>query len=243
MAEARVRLYSIFKDAAGTAEVSVECPKRLGELIEELRASSDIARAFSLVGDHFMVIDGDGKRLSPDSIVECGMIVHLIPLPSGGSKPAIEVGILSPGDPVDFNRIIRLFSSTSTDTGAVGLFIGVVRGLNKGSKVEKLNYDHVAGAAERVMESIAREEAEKWDLRGVGIYHYTGERSPGEYTLIVVVAGVSRRNIYPALESIVDRVKREVPIFKEEYREEGKVYIVGDREITARHSPERGFNV
>lgn len=231
MSYVRVKLYSVFRDVAGLEEISVGCPKRLGDLLDEIR-STRLERAFSLVGDGFMVIDDEGSRIPHDQVIECGRTIHLIPSPSGGDL-VVEVGVLKRGDAVDINALVERLSRSSSDTGAVAVFVGSVRGLNRGKRVEMLYYDHVEGALERVMESIAREEAGKWGLRGVAIYHYVGERRPGEYTLIVAVSGVSRTSVYPALESIVERVKREAPVFKIEYREGETVYMIGDREVKA----------
>jgi molybdopterin synthase catalytic subunit len=60
------------------------------------------------------------------------------------------------------------------------------------------------------------------------IWHYTGARKPGEITLIIATVGKSRDEAISAARVILERVKREVPIFKLEKREDGEYWIIGD---------------
>jgi molybdopterin synthase catalytic subunit len=56
----------------------------------------------------------------------------------------------------------------------------------------------------------------------VQIHHLLGEFSVGEDLVYVLVAGAHRKDVFPVLEEAVERYKKEVLIFKKEYRIDGK---------------------
>ncbi len=126
--------------------------------------------------------------------------------------------------------ILEEVSKTAVDkeVGGVEVFMGVVKGRVGGFKVEKLVYTAYKEVAERVLERIAREEAEKNSLEAVVILHRLGEVRPGEATVIIVAAGRGRDEVNRATRVIIDRVKKEAPIFKLEVREDGEYWVIGD---------------
>lgn len=223
----RVKLYSILRDSMGLSELAIEVSEgsTVRELIERLKADERFARALTLARS-VIVLDSEGRRLGEDEVVTSGTI-HVMPPPAGGAY--IEVGIAT--DELDIGEIERRLSKASR--GAVSLFIGYVKAENEGERVEALVYEHSEELLEKVLERIAREEAEKWGLSGISIYHYVGRREVGERTIVVGVAAGSRKEVLPALTEIVERVKREAPIWKVELRSSGKYYILGDSHIKA----------
>ncbi|MCE4599337.1 MAG: molybdenum cofactor biosynthesis protein MoaE [Desulfurococcales archaeon] len=241
MPEVTLRFYSILRDAFGSGEVkiNVEGDYTIRRIVEELsKTNQRLKAALDAIGWELMVVV-DGKPSDLDDKVGDAKTIHLMPPPAGGSR-IIRVGVLGKERRIDFNKLIEELGKTSRRVGAVGLFVGVVRGVNQGEEVLSLDYEHAGEIADDVLRRIAEEEAERHDLEGVAIYHYTGTLNPGELTIVVAVAGESRKNIYPALESLVERVKHEAPIWKLEYRGGGKrVYILGDKYIDASLTQER----
>ncbi len=109
--------------------------------------------------------------------------------------------------------------------GAIALFIGVVRGETlKREKVQKLMLEAYEEKANEVLANICSDLAKKSGIVDVQIHHLLGEFSVGEDLVYVLVAGSHRRNVFPVLEEAVERYKKEVPIFKKEYKidEKGK---------------------
>ncbi len=227
----RVRLYSLLADAVGSREVEVGTVEGLtvGEFIERLAEMyPGLRRALDAI-DWSVTVIVDGRRVGMDDRLE-GELVHILPPSAGGLH--VEVGVLRRGENVDYNELIGRLSRSSRETGGIAIFVGVVRGVNQGEDVEELIYEHSEDLANDVLERIAVEEARKHGLTGVAIYHYTGRLKVGDTTMIVAVAGESRRNVFPGLHSIVERVKHEAPIWKLEVRTGGRrVYIVGDKYI------------
>jgi molybdopterin synthase catalytic subunit len=103
-------------------------------------------------------------------------------------------------------------------TGAIALFIGVVRGETvKGEKVQRLEIEAYEEKANEVLANICNDLKKREDIVDVQIHHLLGEFSVGEDLVYVLVAGLHRKNVFPALEKAVDRYKKEAPIFKKEY--------------------------
>ncbi|MBS7616576.1 molybdenum cofactor biosynthesis protein MoaE [Candidatus Bathyarchaeota archaeon] len=121
-------------------------------------------------------------------------------------------------------------------TGALALFIGVVRGENvNGEKVQKLEIEAYEEKADEVLSSICSDIKRKYGLVDVQIHHFLGEFNVGEDLVYVVVAGSHRENVFPALREAVERYKREAPIFKKEYvtaiNGKTKAYWVTEHEV------------
>ena len=104
--------------------------------------------------------------------------------------------------------------------GAIGLFIGVVRGetleLEK-ETVEKLTIEAYEEKADQLLEKISRELSQKPGVVNVQIHHLLGEFKVGDDLVYVAVAGAHRTDVFPILREAVERYKVEVPVFKKEH--------------------------
>ena len=101
--------------------------------------------------------------------------------------------------------------------GAIGLFIGVVRGETlKGEKVEKLELEAYEEKANQVLTKICDDLTLKPGIVNVQIHHLLGEFNVGDDLVYVAVAGSHRTDIFPVLREAVERYKSEAPVFKKE---------------------------
>ena len=101
--------------------------------------------------------------------------------------------------------------------GAIGLFIGVVRGETfDGQKVVKLQLDAYEEKANQVLGKICDDLTEKPGIVNVQIHHLLGEFNVGDDLVYVAVAGSHRTDVFPVLREAVERYKSEAPIFKKE---------------------------
>lgn len=142
----------------------------------------------------------------------------------------VSVKVLNKEENISLDSIISELANADLDhyVGGIGLFIGLVKGKVNGSTVLSLEYSSIKDLAEKAMSQIAYEISEKYDLKGVLIYHRVGDLKPGETTLVIAVAGKSRVSVMPALAETLERVKKEVPVFKLEHRSDGDYWIIGD---------------
>lgn len=130
---------------------------------------------------------------------------------------------------IDLNELVREVARRNSrrGSGAIAIFVGVVKGVVDEDPVVSLEYEAYQPYAEEKLEQIAREE-EGDNIDEVRIYHRIGSLGPGEPTIYIVVAGKSRIDAISSIRRLVERVKHEVPIFKLERRSSGEYWVLGD---------------
>ena len=129
-------------------------------------------------------------------------------------------------DELDPGRVVE--HVRRDDAGAIALFYGVVRDHNRGRKVMRLEYDAYPEMATKVMQRIADEVKERFNVAETAIQHRTGRLEIGETSLLVAVSSAHRKEAFEACHALVDRLKEEVPIWKKEVFEGGEEWIEGD---------------
>ncbi|MGC8573597.1 MAG: hypothetical protein C0171_02525 [Caldisphaera sp.] len=228
----KIKLYSILREIFGSNEIIVEFKHEnitVNDVLETLTKkinnnSTQLNQLFNSI--QFVA---NGKPLAKDEIIPNSVdIIYLLPPSSGG---IIDIKILT-SEHIDLNDLIKKLY-IDENVGAIAIFVGIVRKINKNEKVKKLLYEHSEELIEEKLKEIAIRGINKFKLFSVSIYHYVGERKPGDLTMIVAVSGESRKNVFPAIEEIVNEVKHEAPIWKQEYRESGKYFILGENQIKA----------
>ena len=100
--------------------------------------------------------------------------------------------------------------------GAIGVFIGVVRGMAGEGRVSRLQLQAYEEKADEVLAKICEDLKKKPNIVDVQIHHLLGDFEVGEDLVYVLVAGGHRQQVFPVLEEAVERYKKEAPIFKKE---------------------------
>lgn len=108
--------------------------------------------------------------------------------------------------------------------GAVVVFDGIVRD-DEITAMELEAYREVAVAE---MEEIARKAAEEHGLLHVDVVHRIGRLSVGENILVIVVSAGHRQAAYAGSRSIIDGIKKSVPIWKKELTKDGGRWVDGE---------------
>uniref|UniRef100_A0A7C4B8H5 Molybdenum cofactor biosynthesis protein MoaE n=1 Tax=Thermofilum pendens TaxID=2269 RepID=A0A7C4B8H5_THEPE len=119
-------------------------------------------------------------------------------------------------------------SALGDDVGAVAVFVGRVKGVVEGKRVDSLEYEVLEPQASLTLQRICEEEAEKHGLAGVRVYHKRGLARVGEPVLFIAAASKGRREALEALREILERVKHEAFVWKLERREDGEYWVLGD---------------
>lgn len=111
--------------------------------------------------------------------------------------------------------------------GAVATFVGVVRELNLGRRVVRLEYEAYAPLAVRVFERIAVEAAGRWPSAALAVHHRVGTLGIGEASVVIAAASAHRGEAFAACRYAIERVKQIAPIWKREHFEGGDVWVEG----------------
>ena len=114
------------------------------------------------------------------------------------------------------------------ECGGTGIFIGTVRNHHEGRAVQALKYTSYAPVAEKMIRTIKQEIQEKYALRYVRVVHRIGTLDIGDKAIIAIAYAPHRREAFQACEEAVERVKHEVPVWKEEFYTDGSSqYVAG----------------
>jgi molybdopterin synthase catalytic subunit len=126
----------------------------------------------------------------------------------------------------------------SAKAGAMATFIGIVREDpvdSSGSRVRYLEYEAFEDVAIQKLQELRNDLANRDGIVDVSIHHVVDRLEVGNESLIVAVLGTRRKFVFPVLQEAVERVKKEVPIWKKEFTSD-KAYWVEN--VTSRRDSE-----
>jgi molybdopterin synthase catalytic subunit len=121
--------------------------------------------------------------------------------------------------PIDPSAIIRDVSNPAN--GAVLLFLGAVRQVNDGRDVTGIDYAAYEAMAQRELESIVAEAAERYGTADVAVQHRLGELAVEEVSVAIAVGHAHRDEAYAVSRFVIEELKRRVPIWKREHYADG----------------------
>lgn len=110
---------------------------------------------------------------------------------------------------------------TKTDIGAHTIFLGQVRADTiEGKKVKAIEYSTYEEMALKVFHEIKETAFEQFQLTCMHIYHSLGVVKTGELCLFVFISSPRRKEVFKAMEFVVEEIKAKVPIFGKELFED-----------------------
>ena len=92
--------------------------------------------------------------------------------------------------------------------------------------VRVLKYTAYAPVAEKMIREIEQQIQIKYQVSYVRVVHRIGELEVGETAIIAMAYAAHRREAFAACEEAVERVKHEVPVWKEEFYLDGSSQYV-----------------
>ena len=122
-------------------------------------------------------------------------------------------------DPID----VPAEQATLGDPGAGGYvaFEGWVRETNEGRRVVRLAYEAYPMLANREGRRIIEEARQRFGLKSASCIHRTGLLEIGGLAVWVGVSAAHRGEAFAACRYIIDEVKHRVPVWKQEFYEDG----------------------
>ena len=116
--------------------------------------------------------------------------------------------------PIDTQEVLRRVSSTQA--GAVVLFLGTTREFTRGRRTLSLNYECYAGMAEKKLAELESLAHQRWPLVATAIVHRLGHLGLGEASVAIGVSAAHRQDAFEAGQWLIDTLKEVVPIWKQE---------------------------
>jgi molybdopterin synthase catalytic subunit len=115
---------------------------------------------------------------------------------------------------------------SADDAGAVVTFAGVVRDHDGGRSVVSLDYE-AHPSAEVAIASVAASVAGEFPRVRIAIAHRVGSLAVGDLALAAAVSSAHRADAFAACARLIDEVKLQVPIWKEQRFTDGSSEWVG----------------
>ena len=110
---------------------------------------------------------------------------------------------------------------SKTSIGAHNIFLGQVRADSIDEKtVRRIEYTAYEEMTNSKFHEIREATFKKFDLSCMHIYHSLGYVKAGEICLFVFVSSKRRKEVFPAIEYIVEEIKANVPVFGKEIFED-----------------------
>lgn len=127
-------------------------------------------------------------------------------------------------DPISLDQ--ALAAVDAPDCGAVVGFSGVVRNHDGGRSVSALSYS-AHPSAEQVFAAVVDQISVEFPGVRLWAQHRTGSLQIGDPALVCAAAAAHRGLAFAACSALVDRIKADVPIWKEQFFSDGTVEWVG----------------
>ena len=110
---------------------------------------------------------------------------------------------------------------SKTTIGAHNIFLGQVRAdVIDGKTISAIEYTAYEDMANAKFHEIREATFDKFNLTCMHIYHSLGTVKSGEICLFVFVSSPRRKEVFKALEYVVDEIKAKVPVYGKELFED-----------------------
>lgn len=221
----KVLFFGVLKDIVGTAEDTIE-----------VAPEATLATVFQAYAERFETLRNKRPSIlfarnrdfatGETGLAENDEIAFLPPVSGGSGEPANGHHYSIVREPIDSKRLSSELKRP--EDGAVVIFEGVVRDNTKGRPTLFLEYECYQPMALAQMRRIGDEIAQQFAIGRIGIVHRLGRLQIGEASVAVVAAAPHRRPAFEAALEAIDRLKREVPIWKKEFFADGAVWVDGE---------------
>jgi molybdopterin converting factor subunit 1 len=232
----RVLFFGVLRDVVGVREDSLDVPEggRLDTVFEhyatrfpklrEMAASTVLALNQQFSAPSAPLAEGDEVAFLPpvsggSAEIPPGSFTHQISDPAGHFFALTRC-------PIDGTAIARHL--LRGEDGAFVNFEGVARNNTKGRATRFLEYECYEPMAVKMMAEIGAEIAVSHAIGRIAMVHRLGRLEITETSVIVVVTAPHRKPAFEAALEGINRLKRQVPVWKKEYFVDGEVWVDGE---------------
>jgi molybdopterin synthase catalytic subunit len=218
----RVLFFGALKDITGCAQEALEIPD--GTTLEGV---------FAIYSQRFETLEGrrsstlfarNQEFANSDTVLTDDDEIAFLPPVSGGSGGGHVFRITR--ERIDAGALAETLQRP--EDGAVVIFEGVVRNNSQGRATTYLEYECYEKMASARMEQIGREIAQQFAIGRIGMVHRLGRLEIGEASVAVITTAPHRKAAFDAAFEGINRLKREVPIWKKEFFADGAVWVDGE---------------
>jgi len=109
--------------------------------------------------------------------------------------------------------------------GGTAIFVGTMRELNQGDRVQAMTLEHYPGMTEKQLEQVCADAAQRWQILDSLVVHRVGALLPNDPIVVVAVWAEHRGDAFDACRYIIDALKTRAPFWKQEATESGLRWV------------------
>lgn len=204
-----MRLFASLREHAGSGTVAL----RLGDgatVADAIARLRDGALA-GLPANAPFVAAVAREYVKTDHLLAEGDELALVPPVSGGSGEVRLAEVT--GEPLDVEAVRKLVADPST--GATVVFLGTTR------EVPSLEYEAYVEMAREKIRQLAEAAVAEHGLAAVAVAHRRGTVALGEPSVVIAVSAGHRAAAFAGARALLDAVKSQAPIWKQEHPQDG----------------------
>lgn len=111
--------------------------------------------------------------------------------------------------------------------GAVVSFLGIVRDIDDGEEVLRLEFDAWKERLEPVLRQLAEESVQIHGVSSIVLAHRIGIVGPQQPIVSIHVASPHRKEAFESCSWLIDELKAQAPLWKKEVKASGQVWKAG----------------
>lgn len=219
----RVLFFASLRDVMGAGEQQLDPSPGMtvGGLLDLLEAQQPFLRPAR--GKYRVAVDL--QMADEEFVLDGATEVALIPPVSGGSGPWVRL-THEPIVPQEVSDAVR-----HPECGATVLFLGTTRDLFEGKPVTRLDYTAYETMALQGMSRLASEVESRVAPGRVALWHRLGPVAVAEVSVALAVSSPHRGAAFREAAWLMDELKREVPVWKQEVGPDGSVWVEGNQRV------------
>jgi molybdopterin synthase catalytic subunit len=127
----------------------------------------------------------------------------------------------------DFDHCVEYsqLKDNADSDGAIVTFTGLVRDFNIDGSVSSIFIEHYPGMTEKSLMDICSQAKKRWELGQIRIIHRIGLIQSSEQIVFVGVTSKHRQNAFDATQFIMDYLKTNAPLWKQEGTSKGMKWV------------------
>lgn len=220
--QVRVLLFGALKDvlARGSDTVELADGTTVGQLLAHYVQRTPQMANFA----DTLAVAVNREYATASDVLHQGDEVALLPPVSGGAETASIIRLQR--EAIQSSALLSQLKLG--EDGAVVVFDGIVRDNTRGRRTLYLDYEAYEDMALAQMRSLVLDAKQRFDVRDITLVHRLGRLEVGETSVWIAVASAHRAAAFEACRSIIDTLKKTIPIWKKEYFEDGAVWADGE---------------
>ena len=207
-----MKLFAMLRERAGASELTLELP-------DGARVADALAQLEPIAAGLPLVMAVNREYADEEAALDPGDELALIPPVSGGEAAVTHARVSA--EPLSLDRLAERVRDPRA--GAVVTFQGVTR------QVERLHYEAYVEMAEEKIARILDEAVERHGLCAAAAEHRVGSVPLSEPSVAVAVSAPHRGEAFAGAREVIDRIKAEAPIWKQEVEGDERRWVEGTR--------------